>query len=199
MNLITFSPSVSFVLITCVCFILPWFGSCEASYSRANSSNVCSRLPAQSCAHQTVQSDGIVDPESCLVQVTDGCSSNKVWDYQETCQKDSSTCGVGLEVYRHALSHIPLYRTALNLTLSNVQPHDTVRIRYRYMLSDNFSYCINFTRNVQQELILSEPPASLWYDCIFFKRFYEGKSFIMEFMHGNKYGMFSFLIPTGEI
>ena len=212
MNLKTISSSSSssfpatVQLLLFVCLVLNGCSS-QSSYSRTNTSNLCSRSPPaalQSCAHQL----SLLNPQSCLVQqtdnslTTDGNQCN--WPDTNHLNPSPQENDVDLQVYRHELPRIPLYRTALNLTLANIQQSPdcptAIRVRYRYMLSDDFAFCINFTleQQQQQQMLLLPSHQSLWFDCVFFKRFYEGKPFIMEMVHGDKYSMFSFLIPTGE-
>lgn len=207
---ISSSSSVRLFIVVFACFVFNVNVSCQStSYSRSNTSNLCSRSPAavQSCAHQL----SLLNPDSCLVKLTHNSSSSAIdanqcnWSYTyqlDPCQENDCV-QVDLQVYRHALPRIPLYRTALNLTLSNIQQQSqdsstVVRVRYRYMFSDDFSFCLNFTLQLQQDVLLLPSHQSLWFDCVFFKRFYEGKPFIMDVVQGDKYAMFSFQIPTGE-
>ena len=97
----------------------------ELLLARTNSSNLCSRIPSQSCLHQLKPSTQEDDHNSriCTVEVANNthpllCDGHR-WNREEICHHDG--CGVHLEIYRHMpYPSLPLYRPALNLTLSNV-------------------------------------------------------------------------------
>lgn len=163
---------------------------------RTNSSNLCSRIPIQSCLHQFNNPRDIDwNSQTCNVEVANNTHvlrcNNQNWDYDKTCQSHDG-CGVQLEVYRHMPSDsLPLYRTAFNLTLSNI-PSGKINLRFRETLIGNFSFCINVTTS----LTIAQPFESLWYDCVFHSRLYEGHPFQLEFISDNRYGLYLFDIPT---
>lgn len=180
-----------------VTVLLLWQWSEAAISPRTNSSDLCSRAQSHSCSHL------LLNPvqESCQLNVSNSsfphkCDGHLPWHHEELCKRDDG-CGVQLEVYRHALPHISsLYRTAFNLSLTNL-PHETVRIRYHdpgMNRLDSFSFCLNFTlTSVKMPL-----SSSLWYDCVFHNRNYEGETFLVEYFSGNRYGKLLLNVPSGE-
>lgn len=121
----------------------------ELLLARTNSSNLCSRIPSQSCLHQLKPSAQDDDHNSriCTVEAANNthpllCDGHR-WNREEICHHDG--CGVHLEIYRHMpYPSLPLFRTALNLTLSNISCSQ-VKIRFRETSINNLTFCINFT------------------------------------------------------
>ncbi|XP_046640113.1 uncharacterized protein LOC124321250 [Daphnia pulicaria] len=164
-------------------------------FARTNSSNLCSRIPSQSCLHQLSSSPAAQqNSQVCTVEAANNthpllCGGQK-WNREDICQHDG--CGVHLEIYRHMpYPSLPLYRTALNLTLSNVSS-SKVKIRFHETSINNFAFCINFTTSSNA----AQPFDSLWYDCVFHSRQLEGQPFQLEFLNGPKYGLYLFQLPT---
>ena len=170
----------------------------ELLLARTNSSNLCSRIPSQSCLHQLKPSTQEDDHNSriCTVEAANNthpllCDSHR-WNREEICQHDG--CGVHLEIYRHMpYPSLPLFRTALNLTLSNISSSQ-VKIRFQETSINNLTFCINFTTSSTA----AQPFDSLWYDCVFHSRQLEGHPFQLEFLNSHKYGMYLFQLPAGN-
>lgn len=181
-----------------VCIGLTWSSGLSELLARTNSSNLCSRIPLQSCHHQ-LKNGETEKPSSktCEVEVANNTysqlCSNHPWVAENVCQRNDG-CGVHLEIYRHfPLASLPLYRTAFNLSLSNISSRD-IQIRYRDTLETNFTFCINFTTSASKTDLFE----SLWYDCVFQNRLHEGHPFQLEFFNNGQYGLFSFLLPIGR-
>lgn len=170
--------------------------------ARTNSSNLCSRIPSQSCLSQLrsekLEGSNNRGLETCRVEVANntnlrGTCNNQLWEHGETCQSYDG-CGVHLEVYRH-MTHpsVQLFRTAFNLSLTNITSRE-VKFRYTDILTGNFTFCINFTTTSSA----AYPIESLWYDCVFHYRKYESHPFQLEFLSDNQYGLLLFQIPAGK-
>lgn len=171
---------------------------CNELLPRTNSSNLCSRIPTQSCVHQFNNPRGVDwNSQTCDVEVANNTHllrcNNESWDYDQVCQSNDG-CGVHLEVYRHMPSEsLPLYRTAFNLTLSNIFS-GKINIRFRETRVGNFSFCVNFTTSLNT----AQAFESLWYDCVFHSRLFEGHPFQLEYINANRYGLYLFEVPTGS-
>lgn len=160
--------------------------------ARSNTSSLCSRSLRHSCSHQLKNSD---ENSECHVQTANSTNPHlcPVGNFAEsgsflTACRSEDGCGLGLEVYRHALQlSVPFYRTALNLSLTDLDGKAFVR----YSASD-FSFCLNISANLS-----SINGQSMWYDCLFHGRDFESQSFRLEYRNGGRYGLFAFQMPTG--
>ena len=157
---------------------------------RTNTSGLCSRSPSQSCSH--LLSTGSIDDDSCRFSAANHsrpqCNRNP-WISHKICQTPD-LCGADVRVYRHALPGIPLYRTAFNLTFSNIP--NNFKVRYIDLSSEEFTFCFNFS--IQSTVAHH----TVWYDCVFHDRSYEGRPFFMEFLSDNQYGALLFNVPTDK-
>lgn len=196
---------MEFLIFSSLLLILPVYGTNNQNdfIARTNSSNLCSRIPVQSCLHQLklenfnqVSTEG-KNSTTCQVEVANNTNShlctNQLWDRGNLCRSYDG-CGVHVEAYSHMPPQfLPLYRTALNLSLSNISSHQT-KLRYSDLSMDNFTFCINFTTHLNE----ANPVESLWYDCVFHSRLHESHSFQLEFLIEHHYGIFLFQIPRGN-
>ena len=161
---------------------------------RTNLSDLCSRASTHSCSH-FLRPNNPVQEETCQLSVANNshpqlCNSSP-WLYGSLCKSDDS-CGIQLEVYRHVFPQMTsLYRTAFNLSISTNLEQD-IRIRYRDRNTHTFSFCLNFT------LLHHFDHSSLWYDCVFHIRNFEGEPFFLEFISGDQYGKLLFQVPKGN-